>query len=116
MAEAFFNHLTGSRRATSAACQDFRQKYQGLITPDIIATMNDVGIDISRQRMKVVTPELVRQADRVVVLCDPKFCPDFLLAAGSKVVMMTLNDPHDQSAVAIAQIRDQIQELVKKFI
>lgn len=116
MAEAFYNQLTASKQAASAACEDFRAKYHGKITDEIITTMNEVGIDISGQKMKLLTPEMVDEADKVIVLCDQQFCPDFLLERNDKVIMKTLADPHLQTAAQIATIRDQIKEIVKELI
>lgn len=116
IAEAFFNHMTDSNLATSAACEDFREKYHGKITSEIIETMDEVGIDLRDKQMKLLTSEMVRKADKVVVLCDQKYCPDFLLNAGEKLMIKTLEDPHSKDAQTIAQIRDQIKSIVKDLI
>lgn len=115
MAEAFFNQLGRAEVAISAACEDFREKYQGKITAEIVETMAEVGIDISHQRIKLLTPAMVEEADRVVVLCDKQYCPDFLIARKDKVIVRTLEDPHQLSAGSIAKIRDQIRKLVEEI-
>lgn len=116
MAEAFFNQMTNSNLATSAACEDFKEKYGGKITSEIIETMDQVGIDLRDKQMKLLTPAMVKKADKIVILCDKKYCPDFLLNAGEKVVIKTLEDPHTKDAQTIAQIRDQIKSIVKDLI
>lgn len=116
MAEAFFNKLTNSRRATSAACVDFIKKYKGKSTPEIVETMAEVGIDIGKQRMKLITKKMVNDADKVIVLCDKKYCPEYLLSVGDKLMIKTLNDPHQCDLKTVANIRDQIKKIVKESI
>ncbi|MDH5533250.1 MAG: low molecular weight phosphatase family protein [Candidatus Pacebacteria bacterium] len=116
MAEAFFNHMTNSRQATSAACEDFIQKYNGKPTREIINSMKEVGINMERQRMKLLTPAMVKWADQIIVLCDQKFCPDFVLKNSDKVLIKTVEDPHDKDSQSIAKIRDQIQQIVINII
>lgn len=116
MAEAFYNQMTSSNDATSAACEDLRKKYGGKITKEIIETMNEVGLDLSQKQMKPVTPEMVKNAGKIVVLCDKKYCPDFLLEAGEKLVINTIEDPHTKDPQTVSAIRDQIKEIVKDLI
>ncbi len=116
MAEAFYNQMTNSNGATSAACEDLREKYSGKITKEIIETMNEVGLDLSQKQMKPVTIEMVENADKIIVLCDKKYCPDFLLKAGEKVMIKTIEDPHDKDPQTVSTIRDQIKVIVKDLI
>ena len=116
MAEAFYNKLSKTNSATSAACEDFVQKYNSTITSEIVDTMDEIGIDITNQRMKLLTPKMVSRAEKIIVLCDRKFCPEFLLSAKDKVIIKTLKDPHDCDPKTVSQIRDQIIKIVEKII
>lgn len=116
MAEAFFNNLTNSKQASSAACEDFIEKYDGKPTREIINIMKEVGINMEKQRMKLVTPAMVKWADQIIVLCDQKFCPKFVLKNKDKVIIQTVEDPHKKSHQTITKVRDQIEQIVINLI
>lgn len=115
MAEAFYNFHTNTKDATSAGVEDFRKKYHYRPTVEIIHTMLEKGIDISEQRIDLLNTEMVKRVDRIVVLCDKKLCPQFLLSSG-KTIFREVQDPHQQSKVAIRQIRDQIESIILELI
>lgn len=116
MAEAFYNQMTNSNSATSAACEDFREKYGGKITKEIVETMSEVGLDLSQNKMKLLTPKMIENSDKVIVLCDKKYCPEFLFEAGDKVVIKTIEDPHAKDSQTVSKIRDQIKKIVKDLV
>lgn len=114
MAEAFYNQLTSSSNAESASVKDYSAKYQNP-TPDIISAMNEVGIDVSKQKVKFISQKKVDKADKIVVLCKKEECPDFLQAS-SKVVYKIVDDPDGYSAKEIGRVRDEIKEMVGELI
>jgi len=64
MAEAFFNQLAqGKVRALSAGTDP-----DDAIDPAVLEAMREVGIDMSGNGPKALTPEMVEQADRVVTM------------------------------------------------
>jgi len=115
MAEAFYNYLTESENAISAGAQDFREKYHHHPTLEIIKSMEEKGIDISRQKIKVVDRQMCEQAERIVVLCHRSFCADYILN-DPKTTYLPIQDPHQQKLETINRIRDQIEELIKSLI
>ena len=115
MAEAFYNFHTGTTAATSAGVEDFREKYHHHPTAEIVATMREKGIDISKQNIDFLEKNMLANADRVVVLCAKQLCPTFLLQS-ERVIFREVEDPHQLDPHAIRQIRDQIEEIVLEFI
>ena len=64
MAEAFFNHLaSGKDKAMSAGT-----KPASAVDPRTIDVMREVGIDISGNKPKALTMEMLEQADRVITM------------------------------------------------
>ncbi len=59
---------------------------------DILQVLKEEGADTSRHIVKKLTPEMVQNADRVVVLCEKSECPDFLLDS-KKIEFWPLEDP-----------------------
>ncbi len=115
MAEGFYNFLTNSRNATSAGVEDFAQKYSFRPTPEIVAAMAEKGINISTQRIKVLTPQICKDVDQIVVLCNPALCPDYLLQ-NTKTILREVPDPFRQDRNLVRQIRDEIEIIVKGLL
>lgn len=115
MAEGFYNNFTSSTNGTSAGTNDYGKNYDFRPSPNIIQIMNEVGIDISRQLMKVVSQELIDQAEKIVVLCERERCPDIILT-NQKTVYREVEDPFQQDLEIMRKIRDEIRELVKEFL
>lgn len=63
------------------------------INPKAISVMKEVGIDISSQRSKSIDPELLKDMDIIITLCDnaSESCP--LTPPGIKRIHWPLKDP-----------------------
>ena len=110
IAEALFNHLAqGKARATSAGTNP-----ANIIDPKVVQIMNEVGVDISSNRPKKLTMEMLDQADKVITMgCGvEKACP----ATFTETEDWELEDPKGQSIERIREIRDQIKTRVEKLI
>ena len=110
MAEAFFNHLAGGKaRAISAGTKPASE-----VSPIVIQAMKEVGIDISGNRPKKLTPEMLDQANKVITMgCGAEnVCP----ATWVETEDWELEDPKGQSIEKIREIRDQIKTNVDKLI
>jgi protein-tyrosine-phosphatase len=77
--------------------------------------MKEVGIDISKQKSKELTDEMIRESDNVVNMgcMDKNFCPTIWLP---KVIEWNLEDPKGKSIEAVRGIRDEIEKRVKKLV
>jgi len=106
MAEAFFNRLAqGKARALSAGTAP-----ADAIDPTVVEAMREVGIDVSCNKSKVLTPEMVEQADVVVTMgCGAEgVCP----ATFVKTEDWGLADPKGQPLPEVRTIRDEIRARV----
>ncbi|MFH1072683.1 MAG: hypothetical protein V1743_04605, partial [Nanoarchaeota archaeon] len=111
MAEAYYNHLTGSHDATSAGALDFTPKKYKKLPDEVISVMKEEGIDVSRQKVKTITKPMAALADRIYVLCKKEECPGFLTQS-SKVKFWDIPDPFGKSLDEIRKTRDEIKKKV----
>ncbi|USX51039.1 arsenate reductase ArsC [Lentzea sp. HUAS12] len=109
MAAAFLTHLAGDRvevRSAGSAPAD-------AVNPSVVAAMEEVGIDISRETPKVLTTDAVRASDVVITMGCGDACPFF---PGKRYLDWTLEDPAGQGVEAVRPIRDEIERRVRGLI
>ena len=93
----------------------------GIVRPEAIAAMKEIGLDISSHRSKSVDEFAGQTFDYVVTVCDNARdnCPVF--PAGTERIHWSLEDPaaveggEAERMAAFRQIRNQIHERVKAF-
>jgi arsenate reductase (thioredoxin) len=110
MAEAFFNQLAkGRARAISAGTNP-----PGAINPTVVQAMREAGIDVAGNSPKILTAEMLAQADRVVTMgCGVEgICPATFVETGD----WDLEDPKGQPLEKVRQIRDEIRARVEKML
>jgi len=110
MAEAFFNSLAPEgMSAISAGTQPSQE-----LNPVAVEVMAELGIDISSQRPKLLTPEMIASADRVISMgCGvAESCPVGLTMAEDWL----LDDPAGQPIEKVREIRDQIRCRVEALL
>lgn len=109
MAEAFFNKLAaGKATAFSAGTSPAPS-----INPKVMEVMQEIGIDLSWQKPKRLTPGLVEEADLVVSMgCGVEnVCP----ATSIKTEDWDLEDPSEKPLEKVREIRDQIKARVTEL-
>jgi arsenate reductase len=110
IAEAFFNQAaSGEARAISAGT-----KPASAVDPRTIEVMREVGIDISAARPKVLTMEMLEQAERVVTMgCGVEgVCP----ASFVETEDWQLEDPKGKPIEDVRRIRDEIKARVQALL
>jgi arsenate reductase len=77
--------------------------------------MKEIGIDISNQKPKEMTENMIRNATKIINMgcMDKNFCPSFFI---NKVVDWGIEDPKRKPIEKVAEIRDEIERRVKKVI
>ncbi|MER7540063.1 arsenate reductase ArsC [Streptomyces sp. NPDC097704] len=109
MAAGFLRHLAGDRvEVRSAGSLPGDQ-----INPAAVAAMAEVGIDISGQKPKVLTPEAAQASDYIITMGCGDACPYF---PGKTYLDWTLEDPAGQGVEAVRPIRDEIKALIEGLI
>jgi len=85
------------------------------INPIAVEVIKEVGIDISKQKPKDLTEDMIRNATTIVNMgcMDDKFCPALFVP---KVIDLGIEDPKDKSIEKVRQIRDAIEKRVLELI
>ncbi len=112
MAEAFFNKLAkGKLRAFSAGTQPADK-----VNSVVVETMREVGIDISGNKPKGLTMEMVEKADRMITMgCGAEagaVCP----ASFIQTEDWALEDPEGKTIDQVRKIRDEIRNRVVRLL
>jgi arsenate reductase len=110
MAEAFFNQAAGGKaRAISAGTRPAEA-----IDPIAVQAMQEIGIDISGNKPKALTMEMLEQADRVVTMgCGVEgVCP----ASFVETEDWQLEDPKGKPIEDVRRIRDVIRARVLRLL
>ena len=110
MAEGFFRKYAPKGYATLSA----GTKPVSEINPLAIHVMKELGIDISNQKSKDLTEDMIRNATTVVNMgcMDNNFCPTVYIP---RVIDWGLEDPKDKSIEKVREIRDEIERRVKQL-
>lgn len=111
IAEAFAKHYgKGKIEAVSAGTMPSTET-----NPVVVQAMQEKGIDISKNKPKLVTSKMVEEADMIIVMgCSAEgFCPAPLL---NKVINWELDDPKGKPIEKVQAIRDEIERRVKRLI
>ena len=88
------------------------------VNPVVIGVMREKGYDISSQKPKILTPEMIDSADLVVTMgCSvEQLCPRPMLAKlQKKLIDWELEDPKGKSISEVRKIRDAIENKVKEL-
>ena len=110
MAEAFFNKMAkGKAVAISAGTDPAAQ-----VNPVVIEAMREAGIDISHQKPKMLTFEMLQDAERVITMgCSvEEVCPATFIPTED----WELDDPQGKALAEVRRIRDRIKAKVEELV
>jgi protein-tyrosine-phosphatase len=85
------------------------------INPIAVEVMKEVEIDISKQKPKDLTEDMMRNATTIINMgcMDDKFCPALFVP---KVIDWGIEDPKDKPIEKVREIRDEIEKRVLEII
>ncbi len=109
MAAGWLTALAGDRievRSAGTAPKD-------QVNPVAVQAMSEVGIDITANTPKILTPDAVRASDVVITMGCGDTCPIF---PGTRYLDWPLDDPAGQGIEAVRPIRDRIKALVQSLV
>jgi arsenate reductase len=110
MAAAFFNHLTDKTKAhaISAGTEPGQR-----VHPEVLAVMQEIGIDLSNAKPQKLTEELAREAQLLITMgCGDK-CP---YVPGLRRDDWPLRDPKGLSPEEVRIIRDDVRTRVEALL
>ncbi len=109
MAAGWLTHLAGDRvEVRSAGSAPAEQ-----VNPVAVEAMREVGIDITSEQPKILTPEAVQASDVVITMGCGDACPVF---PGKRYEDWKLDDPAGQDIEAVRPIRDDIRRRIEKLL
>ena len=110
MAEGFFRKYAPKGYAILSA----GTKPVSEINPLALQVMKEVGIDISKQRSKDLTEDMIRNSTTVVNMgcMDNYFCPTLYIP---KVIDWGIEDPKGKPIERVREIRDEIDKRVREL-
>ena len=110
MAEGFFRkYAPEGFEPSSAGTKPISQ-----INPLTIQVMNEIGIDISKQKPKDLSEDMMRNSDKIINMgcMDKNFCPTLFIP---KVIDWGIEDPKDKRIERVREIRDEIERRIKEL-
>jgi len=110
MAEGFFRKYAPEGFIPASA----GTKPTSQVNPLSIQVMNEIGIDISKQRSKDLTEDMMRNSDKIINMgcMDKNFCPTLFVP---KVIDWGIEDPKDKPIERVREIRDEIESRIKEL-
>lgn len=111
MAEAFFRRYAPETYEAISGGTDPK----GYVNPIAIVAMREVGIDMSEQKAKAISEEMIRSSEKAINMgCITKeICPTAMIP---KMIEWNIEDPKGQSIEKVREIRDTIEQKVKELI
>jgi protein-tyrosine-phosphatase len=82
--------------------------------PLAIRVMNEIGIDISKQKPKDLSEDMMRNSDKIINMgcMDNNFCPTLFIP---KVIDWGIEDPKGKQIEQVREIRDEIERRIKEL-
>ena len=109
MAAALLDHHAGGRVHVRSAGSTPSDE----INPAVVAAMDEIGLDLSREFPKPLTDEVVRAADVVITMGCGDACPIY---PGKRYLDWDLPDPHGKPVYEVRAIRDEIARRVQALL
>ncbi len=108
MAAGFLKHLAGDRIEVLSAGSE----QAGSVNPVAVQAMREVGIDVSKEKPKLLQDAAVKQADVVITMGCGDACPIY---PGKRYEDWELDDPAGKSIDQVRTIRDEIRKRVDRL-
>jgi arsenate reductase (thioredoxin) len=109
MAAALLDHLAGGRVTVRSAGSEPADR----INPRVVAAMEEIGLDVSREHPKPLTGDAVEAADVVITMGCGDACPIY---PGKRYEDWELDDPAQADLDGVRRIRDEIAERVRRLV
>ena len=113
IAEGFFRKFATKFEVVSAGTEPKSE-----LNPVVIDVMKEVGVDITNQKPKILSNEMIKDSIRTINMgcMDRESCPSLF---ASNVLDWDIADPKEKTIEEVRKIRDQIKfevlALIKKL-
>ena len=111
MAEGFFRKLAPPKFLSQSA----GTKPTSEINPIAVQVMKEVGIDITGQKPKILSDEMIKKSTKVVNMgcMDKESCPALFV---NNIIDWNILDPKGKPVEQVRKIRDEIETKVKELV
>ena len=109
ISRALFDQAAAGRHTSSSAGTTPADQ----VHPEVVAVMDEIGIDVSGATPQKLTAELASQADVLVTMGCGDQCPFF---PGKRYIDWDLVDPAGQPIETVRAVRDDIATRVEALI
>ena len=83
------------------------------VNPAVVQAMDEIGIDLTAERPKLLTDDAVRDSDVVITMGCGDACPIY---PGKRYEDWTVDDPAGRSVEEVRPIRDEIERRVRSLL
>lgn len=115
MAEALFNAVSKQHHALSAGTL-VKEKEGQKIHPNVIESMGQIGLNLSQKTKKQVTPLLVEQADKIIVMDEDQNIPDYVRNSGKMILWSDVPDAVGTSLEFHCEVRDKVKAHINALV
>jgi protein-tyrosine-phosphatase len=111
IAEGFFN---GKYRPEGFCAVSAGTRPASEINPLAVQAMQEIGIDISKQKSKIITEDMIKASAKAVNMgcMDKSECPMLFI---NNIIDWGIEDPKGKSIEKVGQIRDDIEQRVEEI-
>ena len=109
MSEAMFQRASGGRHAAESA----GTRPADHVHPEVVAVMEELGVDLSSRVPQRLTAALAARADVVVTMGCGDECP---YVPGVRYIDWDLPDPSGRPSAEVREIRDEIDRRVTALV
>ena len=109
MSEALFLRASGGRHTAESA----GTRPAGHVHPEVVAVMEELGVDLRSRVPQRLTTELAERADVVVTMGCGDECP---YIPGVRYIDWDLPDPSGRPPAEVREIRDEIDRRVTALV
>lgn len=115
IANAFFNKLSKKNKSISAGVL-VKDKEGEKLPEFVLKCMKEEGCNLSNEFRKQLTPEMVRWADKIIIMTEKENLPDYLISEDKKNIFWEVEDGKGMPYEFHIKIRDKIKGNVKRLI
>ena len=115
MANAFFNKLSKKNKSISAGAL-VNEKEGGPLPEFVLKCMEEEGYDLSNEVRKQLTPDMVKWADKIIIMTERENIPNYLINESEKITFWEVEDGKGMSYEIHIKIRNKIKKLVEELI
>lgn len=113
MAAEFYNQLHPGEADSAGTIVDLPgQKLKDRrAVVEVVEAMKEIGVDMSENIRKQLTPQIANNYDKIIALCEPETMPEYMKNS-QKLEIWDVEDAMEKPMDKVRKIRDQIKELV----